>query len=418
MTVKRVARIGGAVAVLVAIAAVPGAAADVAVDETACPVVASATGLSVLGSASNNAFLSAPVGAVTPMAQACVAYALEDSEAFASHPYPGELVLSAPAIVADRLGQAAPDNPTYVKSRYPAVDRRQREQQGYALDVRSARTASAAQARSAVDREDSGAGALQASASTAVDPKARTAKSAAESDTAPLVFADVLELGRVHSAATATIDAAGKVVRKSQLTIGRTEVGGRVVEITPNGIRAGDQTAPLPEQNLAEALEAAGIQVRYLAAERTSGGVLAPGVLITVTQRDPDGAEYTAQYTIGRAFAQVAPVEAAPDGPAAIPTAGPPAAGPAAGGRGGTSGEAPSSGEAAGSGSAPESAPEPPATAGDAPAPSVAAPQRLVANPSDIGAEAVYLGIAFGAVGLWAGGMMLRLIGVRSRWTP
>lgn len=374
-----------------------------------CPVVASAEGIQVMFSNSDNIALEAPAGAGVPVAQACVDYGVRDSRAFAGSPYPGETVIAAPGVVGARIGQELPGYPAYAASRYPAKEQASAEQPGYTLQARSSETSSDATARTALSPERSGSTVSVAKAP--IDPAAKTSSASSRSDTEPLTIAGVLHLGHVQSAASARLDADGKVTRSSELTIGRTTVGGQEVVITPEGVRAAGQTTPLPEAPPTDVLKEAGVSVRYLSVQNTSRGVLSAGVEVVVRREDPQsGAVSKTHYVLGRSFASAGPVDAgtgpAPVGIPPIPV--PPAA------TGGTGAAAGSSGDIA---PAPgDRAPAPAAAPGDEP-PAVAGPLSRTGSPAPMGLTSLYLVLVFGALAMFASATLLRLLGVKNRWT-
>lgn len=418
---RRALLVSGVVLVL-PLLGMPGSAAGVGGVEGACPVVAVAQGAQSVVSASNNLLLQAPTGATAPVAQACVDYAISESSGFASNPYPGETVLAAPAIVRGATELPVPDYPAYAASRYPSANKSKVDREAYSLSSRSSETSTTAHARTGVGQDGAEAGWTLARASATVDPDAKTATAAATSDTRPVSFNDVLELGRTRSIATAKVGADGKIARTSELSIGRTVVAGQVVEITPEGVKAVGKTAPTPAANPAEQLESAGIHVRYLTEKKTQGGVLAAGIEVVVRHTDAEtGDVYTAEYTFGRAFAAAAPVVArnSGDGVSTVPImpAEPPSAEGSAPAADGTAVASPAPDGDPGM-SAPVPAEAPLATAPDsAPAPAVAAPARMAGRPVDFGLAGVYLVLIFGALAMVVSGTLLRLLGVRTRWT-
>lgn len=412
---RPVLRLATAAGIALSPVTLAGSAAASEGGEESCPVVASAQGVQVMVSASDNILLQAPTGAAVPAAQTCVDYQIADSSGFAGNPYPGETVLAAPAIVRGATDAPVPDYPAYASSRHPSAEEAKVEQPGYALSAESTETSSTAHARSGLAQDGGTAATAVATAKSTVDPGSKVATSSAASDTQPLTVNDVLQLGRVHSSASAKVGADGKVTRSSELTIGRTRVADQVVEITPEGVRAGGQTAPLPEGDPAEALEAAGVRVRYLAEQKSSRGVLSAGIEVVAKQQDAQsGAVYTAHYTFGRAFAAVAPVEdraaAGSPPPAGTGSSGIPASSGTPAGASAGSGPSPSSADPGG---VPEAAPAAPGS----PEPAVAGPARLMGNPMDIGADGLYVVLVFGALAMFASGLLLRLLGVRTRWT-
>jgi hypothetical protein len=402
----------GAVVLLACLPPAATAAGEPGAGEEGCPVTAIAQGVQVMVSASDNTALQAPSGVGVPVAQACVDHRVEESSGFASSPYPGETIVSAPALIGSQTGEAIPGYPAYATSRYPSAQKAESEQLGHTLTSHSGKNSTRAQARTRLG-QDAASGETTALANAAVDPVRRVSSASATADTQPITLNGLLRLGRVRSLATATVGKEGKLVRDSQLSVGRTEVAGQVVEITKDGVRAVGQKGPLPQGDPAKALEAAGVRVRYLRAEQTERGVISAAVEVLVRQQDTQsGAVYTVHYTFGRAFAAAGMVEQPPGGGGDLPPVEAPP--PAAGGGGGDAGVPaeppdPAPGE--------EPPGEEPAAPGDAAAPKNPSPGGLAGNPADMGVTGLYLVVAFSAVATFAFGTLLRLLGVRTRWT-
>lgn len=393
------------------LAGLPAGAAAVEQSEGGCPVVATAQGLQITVSASDNLLLAAPAGAGIPVAQACVDYGVRDSSAFASSPYPGESVIAAPGLISNQTGQEMPPYPAYAASRYPAKEHTEAEQPGFSLRADSTEVSSHARARSAAGAEEN-SGSTLATAKSTVDPATTASAATAEADAQPMTVNGVLRLGHVHSVASAKVDADGKLHRSSDLKIGRTTVGGQEVVITPKGVQAAGQTVPVPATPPTEALEEAGVTVRYLTSERTRSGVLSAGIEVTARQQDPEsGAVTTVRYTLGRSFAAAAPAVKEPGGPGGAPGVPVDPAGPGASGSAGGTGTA--------DGPAPADAGDVPAEAPPAggPPPELAGPNQLLANPVDVGAAGFYLVLMLGALVMVASATLLRLLGVKTRWT-
>lgn len=416
-----------AVAVAVALLMTAPAAADAAddageVDEGACPVVAVAQGVSAMVSKSDDLLLAAPTGMAMPVAQACVDFGLSESSGFASHPYPGSTVVGLPPLLRGTAEVPVPDYPAYASSAYPSVEESTEEEQGYSLSSRSSQRSTEAQAVSGISGDGAGAGAMAASAVSEVDPEAGSSAATATSDTQPLTINDVLGLGRVRSMASATVNRDGSLERDSRLTIGRTTVADQVVEITPGGVRAAGESVELADLDPVEVLEAAGVRVRYLAEVKTSRGVLSSGIEVTAQQKDEtSGAVFTARYTFGRAFAAAARVPESPadgedeldldrefddlDHSAAPDEADGISAAPDVGSGAAEVGEAPEAAQV------PDVAQAPEVQVAQQEEP------RLAAKPLDMGLAGLYLVIALGAVAMFGSGTLLRLLGVKSRWT-
>lgn len=404
-------------AVVAGLPAATAVAADALSDDNPCPVHAVARGMQVTISQSDNLVIQDPTGPGVPVAHACVDYSVRDSQAFASSPYPGDALVGLPGILSGQLPPPAPplpSYPAYAGSRYPSQQQSAINQPGMALVARSSETASQAQASHTIDQAPA---ASVATAETSVDPAARTSAATAKADLQPLTINGVLGLGEVVSVASAKLTTAGAVDRSSQLQIGRTTVAGQEVVITPNGVQAAGQTVGTPDTGaVQDQLAQAGVTVHYLAAQNTARGVWSAGVEITATSKDPNsGAVTTVRYLVGRAFATVAPVDAtsASGDDAGFGFATPVSdSGSSAVSSGGAPGVAPAVPLAA---AAPAAGVQPPAAAG---APQPATGQvALAGQPVGMGLGSAYLVIVFGAMALLVGGTLVRLLGVRTRWT-
>jgi hypothetical protein len=399
----------GTVALLVFLPAAADAAEPGDSGGSDCPVAATAQGVQVTVSASNDTLLQAPTGAGVPVARACVNYAVGESSGWAGSPYPGETVISAPALIGSQTGGKFPGYPAYAASTYPSDESATSGQDPHVMRSHSTRTSTKAQA-STVLGQDAAAASTTAMAHTSVDPDALTGKATATSDTKPWAVNGVLELGRVLSSATATVDRDGKVVRDSELTIGRTEIAGQVVEITPDGLKVVGQTAPLPDAtDPVKALAAAGIKIHYLDEKRTEHGIVSAGLEVQARQQDTQsGAVYTVTYVFGRASADAGRIEA-PPGSTSVPPAQVPQAPTDAGG----------GGDAADSQAPADDIPAAPKTPSEdgSSTPTDTRPVQLATNPTDMGVTGLYIVLAFGAVATFAAGTLLRLLGVKTRWT-
>lgn len=414
---RRAARVA-VVALVVALTSLPGwmtsASADRQVDYD---VTASADGLRFGVTAANFLVIEELADVGVPSAQA-KANSSAGNQGFASNPYPGSTVISVPGLVSGQTGQAVPPYPLYVSSSHPAAPRAEKVQQGYTLRSTSDASSSESAATAGVSADPGSAGRFAANARAAVDKATGAVTATAENDIQALTINGVLQLGRVHSEAVVQASPDGKVTRSSDLSVADTKVNGVRVAITPAGVVAADQTVGLPSSDqFNEVLKNAGVQVRYLAAEEGKESVVSAGIEVTATQPDPTGTssqEFIVRYVLGRASASAwGSAEQLPDTP-----------GPALDvGSAGTTGNdssasgaavAPAGGTApeAASGPAPAAAPPPVVAAGKAQPEQV----RLLGWPSDLGALGIYVTLVFVAVAMVAGGTLVRLLGVRTRW--
>ncbi|MFJ9176192.1 hypothetical protein [Streptomyces sp. NPDC102360] len=397
---------------LPATAGTAGAAEPDAAEGGDCPVTATAQGVQVTVSKSNDTLLQAPVGAGIPVAKSCVDYAVGESSGWASSPYPGETVISAPALIGSQTGQKFPDYPLYAASKYPSQDSAKAGRTPHVMRAHSTKTSTEAQASTVLGQDGTGAS-TKAVADASVDPGALTGEAKASADTRPWSVNGVLELGRVLSSASAGVDRHGKVVRDSELSIGRTEIAGQGVAVTPDGLKVLGQSAKLPGTDplapLTKALANAGVKIRYLDEKHTGHGIVSAGLEVTARQQDTQsGSVFTVTYVFGRASADANRVEA-PPGSGDLPPAGAPQAPAEPGTDDGAGAQAPAGG-----------GPDTPKTPSenDGPAtPKDTRPVQLATNPTDMGVTGLYLVLAFGAVATFAAGTLLRLLGVKTRWT-
>lgn len=356
-----------------------------------------------------------PVDMGVPTAQATVRSASGESQAFASHPYPGNVVLGVPGTARNGSGQSVPpDYPLYAASQYPAVPEDKVEQPGYSLTARSSQAASTAVGNSGTGTDSGAVGRVIAKASATVEP---TAGAVAESVTEGISVNDVLTLGRVQSSAAVSVQPDGKVRLSSYLAFADTTVAGQRVAITPQGVVAADQTAATPSSTqLSDVLAAAGVRVRYLVEQRTTHGVVSAGVEVLAEQDDPAGgaAPFVVRLVLGRAAAYAQPT----NGAAELPL--PPSSSPG--------GFAPPLSEVVGQAPigavsapmAPASVPsgnDLPELVETAPLSSAADPAPRLVPSLSAGAVGFYLVIVFAAAAAFVGGSLIRLLGVRSRWS-
>lgn len=350
------------------------------------------------------------------------------SAGFAGNPYPGGTVVTAhdlaSGVIQSNTGQDVdvPGYPLFVHSSGTHRDARV-EQQGYSLKSHSDDTSSESVATAGLSADQGSVGRIVARASTDGDPSAKVATASSESDVQGLTINDVLRFGRVHSVATVEVSSDGKVKRSSDLALADTTVAGQRVAITPKGVEAAGQAAGLPSSDqLNDALQQAGVSVRYLAPEQTAKGVVSAGIEVTAVHKDPTGgsnATFAVRYVLGRASA-AAGGSAQDFGDGSLGPIGPGVSTPTGTGTGqsGTA-AAPSTPESV---PAPADAPRVGEAPAGAPPPAVAAvpPQevqaRLMAWPSDLGGVGIYLTLMFVALATFAGGTLMRLLGVRAPW--
>ena len=240
-----------------------------------------------------------------PIAQSVID-GLGNSQAFASFPYPGDLAVSGPGLVAGLTGlPSPPPYPFYVASSHPTVPQSKLTQPGYELAAKSLESESEASVMTG------GAPGGSASASSigstvtraATSRDARTGVVTAEaSGMADIVnIGGVLRIGQVVSLAKVTRNPGTEPIREASFVINGMTIAGQTVGFSDQGFTFGGATTPIPQDNpLLEALKQARITVRYLARADNPDGVVSPGLVITQEQATPGGPTMVTRYVFGQ----------------------------------------------------------------------------------------------------------------------
>jgi hypothetical protein len=239
-----------------------------------------------------------------PVAQAMVSST--ESVGFASAPYPGDAVVSSTGLAAGATGAPIPQYPLVATSEYPAREEASVEQGVVSMSANS--TASSSSARSAAGGPDDDAASLGSALATAEvvhDEEVGTVTSTATSEAEVFTVADVFRIGRIASLAKVVDEPDGDPQREFSLEIGEVTIAGQTVALTEAGVALPGSSTPLPDASpLLNVLEEQGIEIRYLAAEETPDGVIAPGVEVRVAHAIPGTPEGgVAVYRFGRATA-------------------------------------------------------------------------------------------------------------------
>lgn len=217
----------------------------------------------------------ADVGA--PVAQAI----LESSglsRAFASAPYAGDTVVSAPGLVAGATGApvSPPDFPGYAAADHPGVPEKEVSDPSKTYMMRATAKERASEGTARIVAPGIGAGSTSHSIVTRAPDGTVTALS--ETITEGLSFEDgLLRIASVRSKSVTTLTPGSvKPVTKSELDIDGASVAGQRVGITTGGIVLGSQTIPVPvaevTKALNEALKSAGLSVRLVEGAPIAGG--------------------------------------------------------------------------------------------------------------------------------------------------
>jgi hypothetical protein len=346
------------------------------------------------------------------------------SRAFASHPYPGEAVVTGPGTVAGASGGQVnlPGYPLFVSSDHPTVPEQVNEQGPYRLEATSGERRSEAEAR---------AGAETGPLVTSVARVEAGEEGGATAEAVAVVEAFAagdLHLGRVRSSARVTQAPDGSLTRASSLEVTGFSVAGTQVAIGPRGLSLPGATVPLPPTDpVRQALAGAGITVTYLAAQEQPSGVVAPGLSINAPLALPSGPTVTVTYTLGRTSAAVGGQVSAGESLETLASTSPAVEAPAS-----DAGNVPSLTSDAGSASGPTSsggfepvAPAPgfgaagPTSAGVEAAP-VGSPTPLAAPlvvSGDFDMSSFFAFLVAGALAALALVTLFTVFGVRWRWT-
>ena len=235
-----------------------------------------------------------------PSAQATLD-SLGASRAFASFPYPGEVVVAATGLVRTLSGAPLPDYPFYAGSDYPVTPKQEVGQGPYVLKAESGENSSSASSSVGLAAEGTGALGLARSGAT-VTATSDSVISEAKSTVDGLTDGP-LQLGHVLSTATTTLGRDGQLTRHADTEVVGAMVGDTAITITKDGLRVADTKQSLPStEPVAQALAGAGITVELIHADDQPTGATAPA--IRVTQSQASGTKVI--YVLGAASAKVA----------------------------------------------------------------------------------------------------------------
>lgn len=232
---------------------------------------------------------------------------LQQSDAYAAGPYPGEDIAGIPGVAGGSLGVPAPAYPFVVSTAY-GDDVRRLSYPG--MELRSESGSTVTQASATGGSEGAGATSL---ARIVRDGDEVTAT--ASTDTDVLRVGEALIINGLHASADAARDATGKLTRSSSLTFSSISVPG--LALTPpnppgsagppqkltapqigfeNGTftvtvpGAQPSVTPLPLDQALAAFAQAGYQVTYQAPQQTADGVIGAGLQFhTTLPAPPDG---------------------------------------------------------------------------------------------------------------------------------
>lgn len=389
-----------------------------------------------------------------PISQSAVD-GLGNSRAFASLPYPGDLAVSGPGLLAGLTGlPSPPPYPFYVASSHPTTPEAKLTQPGYELSAVSAESSSRASTltggRSGEGDGASSIGQTVTSAETSRDAASGAVTAVATGKADVVNIGGVLRIGQVDARAKVTRTPGGEPKREAQFAISGMTIAGQTVGFSDKGLTFGGSTTPIPAGNpLTDALARAKIHVQYLARVDSPDGVVSPGLVISQEQATPGGPTMVLRYTFGRMAASAIvsgglstvadAVPAFEPGPSPRQEIGSPvpaetaeglsAVTDPAGAAGGPDPGPDGTGGYGGSGSASYDAVEGAAnTPGSVPADAISPAESGAAEPSQqaapisgtpmtVDTTSIYLILVAGAAAALFGGTVLRLMGVKLKWT-
>jgi hypothetical protein len=280
------------------------------------------------------------VAFVTPASAQSVLDSLGGSRAFASSPYPGDLVVSLPATVSGLLGGTSfpvPGYPFYVSSSHPTADDSSEEVGPYSIAAHSSADASDAVAKIGLSTAPPQVASI--TSRTAVSKDEQTGKAVAEATTeiAPFSVSNLLRLGDIRATARVEYDPARPdqpAVVTTSFSVGTVTIAGIEVGLTDKGLVVGGQTlVPVDLSALTSLLAGAGTSIEYLPAQRSATSVTSAAVRITYQQTFPTLGLTTVRLVLGQVSATADPGAAiggfSSTPPAVAPVALPAAVGPA-----------------------------------------------------------------------------------------
>lgn len=199
--------------------------------------------------------------------------------------------------------------PVWVTSSYPTNPKPEpKTAPGGSLSTTSLADSSKASATAGGPSEDQGSVGRSSATSSASCARDGALHAIADDVTENLVVAGVLRIASVRSHAEITVLPDGTSTLEGSMEVEGASVLNQPAAVTEKGIVVGSAVAPSGTNPFQQALDDAGIRVRYIAGEEDekSGQVLAPGLQITVTERvgDVGTGPTTTSYELGRAFAR------------------------------------------------------------------------------------------------------------------
>ena len=231
---------------------------------------------------------------------------LGNSRAFASLPYPGDLAITGPGLVAGLTGlPSPPPYPFYVSSSHPTTPEGKVAQPGYELHANSAESSSRASTMTGGGQGDGQTGSSIGKTVTMADTgrdAASGAVTAVATGTADVInIGGVLRIGQVDAKAKVSRTPGAEPTREANFVINGVSIAGQAVGFSDKGFTFAGTNVPIPAGNpLTEALKQAKISVQYLARVDNPDGVVSPGLVIKQEQATPGGPTMVFRYVFGQ----------------------------------------------------------------------------------------------------------------------
>jgi hypothetical protein len=431
---------------VLAVATTVAGGAEVPPAPTSYEAVASAEGVRFSFGAPGFVAVDTFIDGGGPVSQSVID-GLGNSRAFASLPYPGDLAISGPGLLAGLTGLPSPPSyPFYVSSSHPTTPEAKLAQPGYALSAKSTESSSEGATMtgggSGSGTSASAIGSTVTDATTSRDATSGVVTAVATGTADVVNIGGVLRIGQVDARAKVTRGPGTDPTREASFVINGMSIAGQTVGFSEKGFAFAGTNTPIPQGNpLLDALKQAKITVEYLSRVDNPDGVVSPGLVIRQEQATPGGPTMVIRYVFGQ-MAASATVSGSPtsigdslpaldtspsdtqvigppaDTPAPASTTTGPVALPATTGDSSTYDNSGTGAADSGASTVPEAAPaaapvsEPQATnIVQEAAPISRTPMTLVDTAS------IYLILVAAATVAFLGGTVLRLMGVKLKWT-
>lgn len=302
--------------------------------------VASSEGIRTTVSARGAPLSDRVLDSASPLAQVELDSA-RGTTALASALYPGDLVVTAPGLVAGFTGGDAsgvvPEYPLIAIAGSTTQPESRADGPGTSMQASTDSRRATAVVTTGTGATDSGVrSSIVTDAEALIDDNGEV-RAAGSTDVNGITIGP-LSIARVLSHAQATLGTDGDLTRTSSFEITGISVAGIAAKLTPDGLVVADTTTPLASDALQPILDDSGLDVDVIQEERTDDGVVSGGLTITRSQELPGAVTpATVTHTFGRvavhlsttalpaSVAAHAPSAAEP--PAAVGQAQPPARG-------------------------------------------------------------------------------------------